>query len=494
MLTKGKNVPAAGAGQSTFTQAVDDQEYPGVPRSSLYEVTLTEDKASRPLVVFQSSCPAYHPGYMDMRPVDQYPFELFAGRSISWVNFSFSKAVTIRVRVIDPGKISSSASVKILPSRLDITPVVNGNTISFTMTKPGQCSVEIGDEGHRQGLVIFANPPETKKPDPTAGNYYILNKATPTEINAVPASYSGIYFKSGIHDIGVYHVPVHIKHIYFAAGSWVYGALILDGHPPVKIFGRGVLSGAKLNYRESHAVEAINHSDQVDLEGIVLADTKFFAVRLLGTNNNVNWIKIVGGWTYNTDGIAAFSGSTVAHCFIWANDDSIKPYANNLKISDCVVWQLNNGAVIQLGWGNAKATNVTISHVDVLHAEWNNHAANRGVVSCIGDKFAEGRLSSWQRAFLIEDLVTETPVPFIFNICPNPASPDQMHDITFKNWHVKMNMSQGWSNCIESGNATSPFDGFVFDNVVLNGVKLTESNWIKMGHFEINNMATPAFH
>lgn len=64
--------------------------------------------------------------------------------------------------------------------------------------------------------------------------------------------------------------------------------------------------------------------------------------------------------------------------------------AGKFDISDCVVWQLNNGAVIQLGRGNAKATNVTISNVDVFHAEWNNEAPNRGILSCVGDKFAKG--------------------------------------------------------------------------------------------------------
>jgi hypothetical protein len=267
----------------------------------------------------------------------------------------------------------------------------------------------------------------------------------------------------------------------------------MDGYSGVKIFGRGVLSEAKLNYRESHAVEALNHSDQIDLEGIVLADTKFFAVRLLGKNNTVKWIKIVGGWTYNTDGIAAFAGSTVAHCFIWANDDSIKPYQDNLVISDCVVWQLNNGAVIQLGWGNAKATNVVISNVDVLHAGWNNNAPNRGLVSCIGDKFAKGGMSGLQSSFVIENLTTETPVPFMFNIRPNPASPDQIHGMTFKNWNVKMDRSSGYPNDIECADPTGPFDGFVFDSFLLNGVKLTASNWISTGNFAITNLAPPVF-
>jgi hypothetical protein len=267
----------------------------------------------------------------------------------------------------------------------------------------------------------------------------------------------------------------------------------MDENSKVKIFGRGVLSEAKLNYRESHAVEAIDGSDQIDLEGIVLADAKYFAVRLLGTNNTVKWIKIVGGWTYNTDGIAAFAGSSVAHCFIWANDDSIKPYRDNLVISDCVVWQLNNGAVIQLGWGNAKATNVTISNVDVLHAEWNNDAANRGILSCIGDKFGKGGMSGLQSSFLIENLTTDTPVPFIFNVRPNPASPDQIHGLIFKNWRVQMDLGTGYPNYIECRDPTNSFDGLVFDNFTLNGVKLTESNWVTEGNFIIKNTVLPKF-
>ncbi len=493
MLARCLSALAIDNGTNVSVEAVAAPEYPGVPRSGIYAVTVTEGNVTQQLLVFQSSCPEYQPGYLNMQTKDQYPFKAFKGRSISWVNFSFSGSVTIQVRVLDSNQVFLADSVKIFPTRYGLTPVVRGNMISFTMTQPGQCSVEIGPNGHKHGLVIFANPSETDQPDPVAGNYCVLSNATPVKINSVPATYSGIYFKSGVHDIGVYHVPAHIKNIYFEAGSWVYGALIMDGHPPMKIFGRGVLSEAKLNYRESHVVEAINHTDQIELEGIVLADTKFFAVRLLGTNNTVKWVKIIGGWTYNTDGIAAFAGSTISHCFIWANDDSLKPYADNLTISDCVVWQLNNGAVIQLGWGNAKAANVTISNVDVLHAEWNNDAANRGVVSCIGDKFAKGGMTSWQRSFLIENLVTETPVPFIFNIRPSPASPDQIQGMTFRNWNVKMDLSQGWSNHIEGGQPASPFDGFLFDHVNLNGTMLTESNWVSSGRFVIKNLAPPAF-
>lgn len=463
--------------------------YPGVPQSNLYQVTITDAGASRRLTVFQNTCPKYQPGEMNMLPVDQYPLKLFHGDSISWTAFSLSHPVTVEIHASD----ASNGPVIVRPAKYGITPVVDGNPIRFTLTQPGQYAVEAGPDGRKHALLLFADPPETDRPNPADG-YCILTNATPSAVAVVPAEYSGLYFKNGVHDIGVYHVPAHIKNIYFESGAWVYGALIMDGHPKVKIFGRGVLSEARLNYRESHAIEAAHQSDQIDLEGFVVADTKYFAVRLLGRNNTVKWVKVTGGWTYNTDGIAAFGGSTVAHCFIRANDDSLKPYADNLSISDCVVWQMNNGAVIQLSWGNAKAANVTISNVDILHAEWNNNAVNRGIVSCVGDKFAKGGMSGRQQSFVIENLTTETPVPFVFNVRPNPASPDEIHGFVMKDWDIKTDPAQNYPNYIQCNDPSNRFDGFVFDHFKWNGVTLNPSNWIATGRFVITNLAPPVFN
>jgi hypothetical protein len=365
--------------------------------------------------------------------------------------------------------------------------------IRFTLTRPGQCSVELGENGYKNGLMVFANPSETSVPDPNAG-FKVLRNAKPSDVTNLPAQFSGIYFKAGVHDIGIYRVTSHIKNIYLEEGSWVYGAIIMDGNPGVKIYGRGVLSGANLNYRESHSVEAINQSDNIHLEGIVVADSRYFAVRLIGKNNIVDWVKVIGGWTYNCDGISAFEGSRVSNCFIWANDDNIKVYRSNTSFSDIVCWQLNNGGIIQMSWGNANSTNVSISRVDILHAEWNNDEVNRGVISCVGDKFAEGGMYSLQKNWLIEDLVTQTPVPLVFRISPNVASPSEIHGLVFKNWDVKMDMSKGFSNYIMVGDPMKKIDGLVFDNVSFNGIKLTAFNWISTGKFITQNIEPPVFY
>jgi hypothetical protein len=469
--------------------------YAQVPQSDIYEVTVTRsDGLKQKQVVFQSSCPQYQLGDMDMQSKDQSALNLFKNRTINWTTFSFSGAITIEVKLLNQNRITMTSDVKILPSRYGIVPSVNGNVITFIMNNPGQCSVEIGDNGYKNGLMIFANPAETIKADTTSGNYKVLRSTTEQEINSLPQQYSGLYFKAGVHNIGIYHVPLQMKNIYLEEGAWVYGTLIMDGNPGVKIFGRGVLSSAKVNYRQSHCIEGINQSDNIIIEGITIADPKYFAVRLIGKNNRVDWVKVIGGWTYNCDGISAFEGSTVSHCFIWANDDNIKVYRDNITFSDCVCWQLNNGGVIQLSWGNGNATNVTIKRIDILHAEWNSDEVNRGVISCVGDKFAEGGMYGLQKNWLIEDLVTETLVPLIFRISPNPKSLNEIHGMTFRNWNVKMDLSKGFNNYIIGTDPLHKFDGLVFDNFIFNGTKLSSSNWGSVGRFITDNIELPSFY
>src|ERR1700728_3318189 len=120
----------------------EDATYPGVPISSVYEVACMEGNSSQHLTVFQSSCPKYQDGYQNMRLVDRYSLERFEGRSINWTSFSFSNSVTVQIHVLDPEKISLNGRVRIFPSRYGATPIINKDGITFTITRPGQYSVE----------------------------------------------------------------------------------------------------------------------------------------------------------------------------------------------------------------------------------------------------------------------------------------------------------------------------------------------------------------
>ncbi|GAB1416682.1 hypothetical protein MASR2M117_20880 [Paludibacter sp.] len=484
-----------------YMNGIGPEAYAGVPISDVYEVTAIKGDKREKVVVFQSSCPKYEAGYMNMTTTDKNPLDLFKDRTISWVNFSMDGTVTIEVKVIS-AKISTGSATKVLPSRHNITPTnKEGNIIAFTLTNPGQYSLEVGTTGYKNGLIIFANPKETDVPDKSASSTRMLTSATKDTLRQVGQTINTLYFEAGVHDIGVYQVPANIKNIYLKDGAWVYGSIRMEGRPDVKIYGRGVLSSGRLNYRESHCIEAISGSDRVYLEGIVVADPRYFAVRLIGKNNTVKWIKIIGGWVYNCDGIAAYEGSTVSNCFIWANDDAIKIYRNNITWSDIVVWQLNNGGIIQMAWASSNATNVKVSRVDVLHAEWNKPGFNRGLLNCIGNHYQDrDDVSGIQKDWVIEDVVTENAIPIVFNITPDNFTPNKIQGLTLKNWNVKMTMDTAFENMIigklpanTTIKANEYFTGFVFDNVVFNNVKLTADNWLTITKTQVENLTNPIF-
>jgi hypothetical protein len=481
-------------GYNTGTVYIDNVQiglidYEDVPQSGIYDVTLSQDGKTWPVNVFRNSCPTYQLGYQNMESKDQHPLDLFAGRTINWAKFSFSGSMTVRVKVNDTQKVPvAGQTVRILPSRHGVTSTTSGNIITFTITEPGQYSIEIGTEYYKNGLIIFADPLETNVPLQSNPNFFVLYEASAANVASIPTNYSGVYFRRGVHNIGAFTIPSHIKNVYFEDGSWVYGSLKMSGNSGVTIYGRGVLSSAKMNYRQEHCVEAIDGSNNIMIDGLVVADPKYFAVRLIGTDNHVSYTKVIGGWVYNCDGIAAYERSTVSKCFIWANDDAIKAYRDSTTFSDIVVWQLNNGGIIQMSWGGAvggsTAKGVKISRLDVLRAEWDVARFNVGLLNCVGNRYQESGRYGLQQNWLIEDVVTQRNIPLIFNITPDSYTHNHIDGLTLKNWNVKMTMGTSFVNQIKGEDPNQFLSGFVFDNVVFNGDLLTNINYITTGDMD----------
>jgi len=460
----------------------------------IYDVQYVQDGVNRTTLVYKSNCPIYIPGYMDMQSKDEIPLSLFKGRSISWTNFSFDGSIEVKVKVLNTDKVPiQGKDIRILPSRYNIIPTVNGDEVSFTLTTPGQFSVEIGEEGYKNGLMIFANPLETDIPDINDSEYLVLDPSNdilnPSDI---PLKYKGIYFKKGEHNIDVFDIPAHVKNIYLADSAWVYGAFLGEKGNGIKIFGRGIISQDRMNYRRAHGIDIA--TDSATVEGVVVADFKRFAVRLRGSYNRIDWVKVIGGWVYNCDGITAYANSTVSHCFIWANDDAIKVYLSNITWSDIVVWQLNNGGVIQISWGRTLADNCRISRVDVLRADWVKAGFNAALFSCVGNYYNEPDRYSMQSNWVIEDLVTENPVPIIFGLNPDPHSINHIRNFTLKNWNVKMEEGAIFRNRIKNGNPQTIIDGFVFDNFIYNDVLLTKDNWVDVMQIDTSGFGEPTFY
>ena len=318
---------------------------PDVNVSTVWEVTLSQNGVEKECMVFQSTCPVYDPS-KGMIGSDRTALELVAGRTISWANFSFDGEVTVTARILDPSRVPMSSSVAVYPSRKHVSPSLG----PVRDLHPDRTRTILGG-GRRGGLSEriddLRQPARKGCPESDDAAYRRVENATAADMAALPADRSGIYFARGVHDIGKYIVPAHVKNIYIPGDAYVYGTLVVENNPGVRIFGRGTLSAARLPYRASHSIEATGDSNGMVVEGITIADFTHFSVRLITTNNRVEWVKTIGAWTYNCDGISVFHYSTVKNCFIWANDDSIKVYRDGITFEDIVCWQLTNGNIIR---------------------------------------------------------------------------------------------------------------------------------------------------
>lgn len=157
----------------------------------------------------------------------------------SMVTFDFAGTVEVAV-TYNRGKVSTA---KVRPLSYDIPFRIMDNTITFSLKRPGNLSVEVnGDIFHN--LHLFANKPEENIPD----------KSDPDVI----------YYGPGIHEVdnGVLKVPSG-KTVYLAGGSVLMGRVLIENASNVKLVGRGIID---------HSIKKgiwIANSQNVYVEGIV---------------------------------------------------------------------------------------------------------------------------------------------------------------------------------------------------------------------------------
>jgi hypothetical protein len=219
----------------------------------------------------------------------------------SMVYFDFSGTVEVFVRK-NNGTLNA---VRMRPSLYGTKPIVNGNTITFTLTRPANISVEFnGDK--LANLHIFANAVETSRPDSTDTNV--------------------IYFGPGIHEsrdsVRAYRIPSN-KTVYIAGGAIVKYKLICDRVKNVKILGRGLL------YQPQEGIQ-VSYSDSITIDGITVVNPTYYTVRGGESNHIViSNIKSFSSKSWS-DGIDLMSCSNVAidGVFMRNSDDCIAIYGH----------------------------------------------------------------------------------------------------------------------------------------------------------------------
>jgi len=309
-----------------------------------YQVTVNGENAG--LWFCRVSAMPYNtvwPGYQ--RPMDQTEIA-------SFLSFEMDEPVTIRVKAAKP---FSEAVVRPLSRR--IVPEINGQTLTFTVACCGQYTLEL--DGWHNALHIFANPVtdfSVRKDDPRVR-----------------------YYAPGVHDIGNLELEDG-ETLFVDGGAVLYGSVTAIGKKNVRIVGYGVIDGSREvrtsdtglitwgqkqtdDYRNEDALRRHLAEKKVlngcvhlysctdsEICGITARDSSTFAYILANCENcDCSWIKTIGMWRYNSDGIDLFNSRyiRIANGFFRDFDDCIvikgiegwdHVNQHHISVTRCTVW------------------------------------------------------------------------------------------------------------------------------------------------------------
>ena len=289
------------------------------------------------------------PGYQ--RPVSQTEIASFA---------YFDMKGKAEITIISDKKIES---LDIRPKEYGIVPNVEGNTITLTITKPCQFSVEVN--GYHHALHIFANPVEDFK----------IDKQDP-KVH---------YFGPGVHEAGVIKLNSN-ETVFIDGGAVVHGVILSENSSNIKIIGRGILDAGKIERGAAPNPICLRNVVNAYISGIILRDPQEWTV--VPTNCDsiaIDNIKLIGLWRYNSDGIDIVNSSniTIKNTFIRAFDDNIAlkglkhaynaqhNIMENIHVENCVLWN-DWGRPIELGLETVVDTmrNISFTHCQIPHFTW----------------------------------------------------------------------------------------------------------------------------
>ena len=279
------------------------------------------------------------------RPMDQTEIA-------SFLSFEMDEPVTFTVTAEN-----APEDVVVRPLSKGIVPRVSGKEITFTLTRCGQYTLEL--DGWHRALHIFANPVSD----------FGVDKTDPKVR----------YFAPGVHDMGDIELSDG-ETLFVDGGAVVYGSVTAIGKKNIRIVGYGVIDGSREertndtflitwgrkqtdDYRNEDELRRHLQEMQVlkgcvhlysctdsELCGVIARDSSTFAYILANCENcDCNWLKTIGMWRYNSDGIDLFNSRyiRIANGFFRDFDDCIvikgiegwdHVNQHHISVTGCTVW------------------------------------------------------------------------------------------------------------------------------------------------------------
>lgn len=252
--------------------------------------------------------------------------------------FDVQGPVSVKVTATTP-----ITSARVLPTSAKISPVVDGSSLTFRISKPQHLTVEINGNWVNS-LHLFANPPEMDIP----------NRNDPKVL----------FFGPGIHQVS--HVVVSNNQTVYIAGGAVVRGIIAPDEPynissysglrtytptfvlrgtNITFRGRGILDGSRCTTHARNMIQVQGRS--IRLEGVTLRDSSTWNVPIRRSENViVRNLKLLG-YRANADGIDICNSQhvTVEDCFIRTLDDLIvvktdkgQGETKHILARNCVLW------------------------------------------------------------------------------------------------------------------------------------------------------------
>jgi hypothetical protein len=308
-------------------------------------------------------------------------------QSVSWASFAFDSAlyealvtVTMLDGIVIPGGESGSGCV-LRPRSYGLVCTVAPDGRSATIllqASPRKVSVEVLSAALGNSLSFVANP-LFLFPDPPED----------PDLIPPPTAPGVLYFGRGVHNIsgGQMQIPCGTNNVYLAPGAYVSGGFrttcggsFREAAEAVLFSGRGIVTGEMFPWHSPLFTWALVNIDEGvgnTVDGLTLVDSPEFYMASYTESPTIRNVKMLGSWPYNSDGFDTGNNGVVEDCFVRSNDDSIKiSGGSNTVVQRIVVWQMLNGAVVQMGWVPKLGwQGTTVRDIDVIHVDYCQTAA-----------------------------------------------------------------------------------------------------------------------
>jgi len=392
----------------------------------------------------------------------------------SMVYFDFSGAVEVFVRKNN----ENIRSVAVRPSSYGIKPLVNGNTITFTLTGAKKISIEFnGDKFHN--LHLFANAIEKDRPDSN-------------DVNV-------IYFGPGVHYPRdtvkkEFRIPAN-KTVYIDGSAILRGMLVCDHVNNVRITGRGIID------RPQEGV-AIYYSNNIEVDGITFIDPNHYTVAG-GQSKNITIRNVKSfsakGWSDGLDFMSC-SDVTIDDVFLRNSDDCIAIYghrwdfygnAKNYSVTNSTLWAdvahpINIGVHGDAVKGGDTLENIVFKNIDILEQDEDDPNYEGCMAISDGDlnlvrhvRFEDIRVDDFEEGQLIN-------IRAVYNKKYNAAPGAGVQNIYFRN--ISYNGVNNSLSIINGLDKDHLVQGVTFENLSINGkliINAEEGN-IRLGQFTKN--------